>query len=104
VNIKGQSVGIPKGQLAHLIKGKGYYIEWDAANFGTYPNICDSSMRFTYGNGSQRIDGNVHWGCSPIGQWKYALNRNVPRGDACAELWAKNWRVRVARQCHYVYG
>jgi hypothetical protein len=104
VNVKGQSVGIPSGQLAHMISGKGYHINWDGANFVAAANICDPSMRFTYGNGSYRLDGNVHWGCSHVGQWKYILNWNAPRGSACAELWAKNWQVRVTRQCHYVYG
>jgi hypothetical protein len=104
VNIGGQSVGIPSGQLAHEINGSGYHIKWDGANFGAAGTICDPSMRFTYGNGSYRVDGNVHWGCSHVGQWKYTLNWNAPRGSACAELWAKNWRVQVARQCHYVHG
>jgi hypothetical protein len=104
VNVGGQSVGIPSGQLAHEINGSGYHINWDGANFASAANICDPSMRFTYGNGSYHLDGNVHWGCSRVGQWKYALNWKAPRGSACAELWAKNWRVLVARQCHYVYG
>jgi hypothetical protein len=104
VNIGGQSVGIPSGQLAHMIDGSGYHINWDGANFGSAANICDPSMRFTYGNGSYYLNGGVHWGCSRVGQWKYYLNWNAPRGEACAELWAKNWRVLVARQCHYVYG
>lgn len=104
VTISGNTIGVPAGQLAHLIEGKGLYITTDGANFASAANLCDTSMRFTYGNGSQKIDGNVHWGCSKVGQWKYALNRNMPRGDACAELWAKNWQILVARQCHYVTG
>lgn len=104
VNLGGQTIGIPSGQLAHLIQGSGTFVTTDGANFGSAANVCDSSMRFTYGNGAQRINGNVHWGCSKVGQWKYTLNRNVPRGDACAELWGKNWWVRIAQQCHYVHG
>jgi len=103
-NIAGQSVGIPAGQLTHVINGNGYHINWDAANFGSAGTLCDPSIRFTYGNGKYRVDGNVHWGCSHVGQWKYTLNWNSPRGSACAELWAKNWRVVVAKQCHYVHG
>jgi hypothetical protein len=103
VNIKGQSIGIPSGQLAHWISGKGLHITWDGANFASVANICDPSMKFTYGNGRYYINGNVHWGCSHVGQWKYTLNWNAPRGSACAELWAHDWRIRVARQCHYVY-
>jgi hypothetical protein len=104
VKIGDQSVPIPSGQLLHVIKGKGYYIEWDGANFASAANICDPSMRFTYGNGAYRLDGNVHWGCSLNGQWKYYLKWNAPRGSACAELWAKNWRILVAKQCHYIHG
>jgi len=103
-NISGQSVSIPSGQLAHTIDGSGYHINWDSANFLSAANLCDPSIRFTYGYGAYRLDGNVHWGCSHIGGWKYALNWNAPRGQACAELWSQNWRVLVARQCHYVYG
>lgn len=104
VSIGGQTVGIPSGQLVHEINGKGYRVNWDGANFASGANICDPSMKFTYGNGALYINGNVHWGCSRVGQWKYHLNRDMPRGDACAELWSKNWRVRVARQCHYIHG
>jgi len=103
VNIKGQSVPIPSGQLAHMIEGHGDHVDWDGANFVSAANLCDSSMRFTYGNGSQHFDGGLHSGCSHVGQWKYNMNREVPRGSACAELWAHNWRILVARQCHYVH-
>ena len=103
-NIGGQSVGIPAGQLTHIIRGSGYHVDWDGANFGSAGNLCDPSMRFTYGNGSQHIDGNVHWGCSHVGQWKYSIDRDMPRGDACAELWVKNWRRMITRQCHYIHG
>jgi hypothetical protein len=94
---------VPSGQLAHLIEGSGLRVNTDGANFAVAGNLCDTSMRFTYGNGARHIDGNVHWGCSAVGQWKYAINQTMPRGDACAELWMKNWRARVARQCHYVH-
>jgi hypothetical protein len=103
-NIGGQSVGIPAGQLYHYISGSGYHISWEAANFGSVGNLCDPSIRFTYGNGSYRYDGNVHWGCSHIGQWKYAFNWKAPRGSACAQLWVANWRRMITKQCHYIYG
>lgn len=102
VNIGGQSVGIPSGQLAHWISGKGLHVSWDGANFASASCIGDPSMRFTYGYGKEYINGNVHWGCSRVGQWKYTLNTNVPRGSACAELWGHDWRVLIARQCHFV--
>jgi hypothetical protein len=96
--------GVPmaKGQLTHCIRGNGRHVEWDGANFAAAGNLCDSSMKFTYGNGSESISGNVHEGCSHVGQWKYALNRDVPRGKACAELWISNWERLVAKQCHNV--
>ena len=103
-NIGGQSVGIPAGQLYHYISGSGYHISWEGANFGSVGNLCDTSVRFTYGNGSYRYDGNVHWGCSHVGQWKYAFNWNAPRGSACAQLWVANWRRMITKQCHYIYG
>jgi hypothetical protein len=102
VNVGGQTVRIPAGQLAHWISGKGLYVSWDGANFASVGNICDSSMRFTYGYGKLRLNGGMHSGCSHVGQWKYTINRNMPRGSACAELWAHDWRILVARQCHFV--
>ncbi len=103
-NVGGQTVGIPSGQLTHGINASGEYVNTEYANFVSAAHICDASMRFTYGNGADRFDGNVHWGCSNGGKWRYGLYRYVPRGSACAELWAKNWRVLIARQCHYVHG
>lgn len=104
ISVKGvsTSVPVPAGQLAHWISGDGYYVSWDAANFLSAANICDTSMRFTYGYGSQVINGGIHRGCSHVGQWKYILNRNVKGGSACAVLYADDWRILVARQCHFV--
>ncbi|HEX6480781.1 MAG TPA: hypothetical protein VF043_18230 [Ktedonobacteraceae bacterium] len=96
-------VYIPSGQLAHYISGNGLYVTWDGANFISAGNLCDVSMRFTYGNGRLYLNGGMHWGCSHVGQWKYWIKRFMPRGSACAELWEHNWRILVARQCHYVY-
>lgn len=99
------SVYIPAGQLDHTIIGSGYIINSDSATFVSVGNLCDPSVRFTYGNGSMTMNSNVHWGCSHIGLWTSSwYNWKAPRGDACAELWAKNWSIRVTRQCHYVYG
>jgi hypothetical protein len=102
VNVGGQTVRIPAGQLAHWISGNGLYVSWDGANFASVGCIGDPSMRFTYGYGRVRVNGSVHWGCSHVGQWKYWIQRNEPRGSACAELWAHDWRILVARQCHFV--
>ena len=76
-----------------------------AASFVSSGNLCDSSVRFTYGKGKIHHDGNVHKGCSHVGQWTHDYhNWKAPRGKACAELWIENWTRRVARQCHYIYG
>lgn len=99
-----EGVYIPGGQLFHRIEGKGRHVDVDGANFGAGGNLCDSSVRFTYGNGARHVDGNVHKGCSHVGQWKYRMNLNVPGGQACAELWTQNWRKMVTKQCHYVHG
>lgn len=104
VNISGQSVGIPSGQLTHLITGSGYHIDTDGANYAAAATLCDASIRFTYGNGAYVLNSDVNWGCSRGGQWKYKLNWTSPRGDACAELWIKNWKYKVATQCHYIEG
>jgi hypothetical protein len=95
-------VSIPSGQLAHWISGNGLWVEWDGANFASAGCLGDPSMRFTYGYGKVHIDGSVHWGCSHVGQWKYTIRRFMPRGTACAELWEHNYRILVARQCHFV--
>lgn len=103
-NVGGQNVLIPSGQLGHEILGSGYYVSRDRGEFISGPVMCDPSMRFTYGNGSLSYRRSVHWGCSRNGRWDFYPARNMPRGSACAELWAKNWRVLVARQCHYIHG
>jgi hypothetical protein len=103
-NVANQTIRIPSGQLYHAINGSGYHINWQGANFGSVANICEPSVKFTYGYGSYYLNGNVHSGCSKVGQWKYNLNWNAPGGDACAELWAKQWRVLITRQCHYIHG
>lgn len=97
-----KDIPIAKGQLYHYISGKGQHISWEAANFGSVGNLCDTSVKFTWGYGAQSYAGNIHTGCSHVGQWKYSFNRNVPRGSACAELWMHGWRKMVARQCHFV--
>lgn len=105
VTIEGQSIRIPAGQLYHYISGSGLRVSWDGANYGSIAPLCDTSVRFTYGYGAYVLRGNVHWGCSMGNQWKYTLHGwRAPRGAACAELWAQDWRVRVARQCHYITG
>lgn len=100
--VEGIPIPVPKGQLFHGIQGKGSHIDVQGANYLSASNLCDASVRFTYGNNKQHVDSSVQSGCSLKGSWKYKMNFNVPRGSACAELWSKNWKLRVARQCHYV--
>jgi hypothetical protein len=102
-------IQIPGGQLTHIINGKGLHVNWDGANFVSGGNLCDSSMKFTYGGGKLQWTGspahsNVHRGCSHVGQWKYWWNGwKAPRGKACAELWSENWKHYVTKQCHYIH-
>ena len=94
---------IPSGALEHEISGFGLYVNWDGADFVSAGNLCDSSIRFSYGYHKEWINGNVHRGCSHGGVWKYSLKRNVPRGTACAALYIYDWRHFVTEQCHFVY-
>ena len=94
---------IPGGQLTYWISGSGLFIAWDGANFASVGNLCDSSIEFTYGYGSWYLKSSVHSGCSHVGQWKYTLNWQAPRGSACARLYVDDWRHYVTQQCHFVY-
>jgi hypothetical protein len=102
VNLSGQSIRIPQGQLTHVIDGNNYYVSWDSASFLAAGNLCNTSVRFTYGNGAQHIDGRIYQGCHAAEGWKYILNRKMPGGSACVELYAQNWRVRLTTQCHNI--
>lgn len=101
-NIFGQTVKVPSGQLAHWISGKNLYVSWDAANFLAAGNLCDSSIRFSYGYHTRWFNSSVRWGCTHVGTWKYYLYRFVPRGSACAALYIYDWRHYVTEQCHFV--
>jgi hypothetical protein len=97
-----KGVTIPSGQLYHYISGSGLRINWEAANFASAGNLCDSAVKFTYGYGSQYFWSNTSYGCTRAHQWKYTLNRTVPRGKACAELWVYGGRKYLTKQCHFV--
>ncbi len=101
-NIFGQTVRVPSGELYHEISGRGQHVSWDGAGFIAVGNLCDSSIRFSYGYHTQSFNSSVHWGCSHVGVWKYTLNRNVRRGTACAALWIYDWRRYITEQCHFV--
>lgn len=95
-------ITIPGGQLTHVINGSGNHVRWHGANFAAVGNLCDSSVKFTYGNRSYALYSRIRYGCSRFGQWKYYRNRRVATGSACAELWAHRWRKFITQQCHYV--
>jgi hypothetical protein len=95
-------VRVPGGQLTHEISGNGLYVTWDAADYMSVGNLCEPSIRFTYGYGKVHIDGGVHPGCSHAGVWKYWMKRRMPQGTACAQLWIEGWRRMVTQQCHFV--
>ena len=100
-------IWIPKGQLFHAIEGAGLHIDRQGGDYLAVGNLCDTSVRFTYGgkNGkwTHYYDSEVRRGCSPAQVWKYNMNYNAPPGDSCMELWVKNWAKMVVRQCHYVH-
>ncbi len=93
---------IPSGQLFHGIEGNGRFITADGANYITGGALCDTAVRFTYGYGKQWVWSHTRWGCSPVRAWKYAMNRTVPYGHACAELYANNRHRYITKQCHLV--
>jgi len=93
---------LPAGQLFHAIEGAGDHIRVQGGNYLAGGQLCDTGLKFTYGNGSTSSRSHVRRGCSRAQQWKYTMNKRVPVGKACAELWAENWRQHVATQCHRV--
>jgi hypothetical protein len=108
---KGLAIPIPKGQLVHIINASQDYVMWDGADFASAAPLCETMMVFTYGNGTKTITGDLHKGCSLGGVWKYALNKKMPEGKACAELWvnatyganvAKGAKM-VTKQCHTIH-
>jgi hypothetical protein len=107
----GVSLPIPKGEMAHSINASRDYVMWDAASFVAAGHLCETRMVFTYGNGTMKIPGHLHEGCSLGGAWKYALNKKMPIGQACAELWVNatygadvtKGAKMVAKQCHSIH-
>jgi len=97
-----KDIPIPKGQLVHAIEGDGRHIDRQGANYISYGNLCDTSLKFTYGYGSHFWKTPIKRGCRPVRAWKYKFDWTVPRGKACAELWMDGWRRKVTKQCHFV--
>jgi hypothetical protein len=99
----GITIRVPAGQLSHTLLGSGTWVSADRATAASVAPLCDPSIVFTYGNGAMTINGGTIYGCSPGGTFTGAVNRAVPRGNACATLYVKRGTVRVAQQCHYVH-
>ena len=97
-----KGINWPEGVLYHRIVGQGYHVYTDQGSFASVGNLCDAGFVFTYGNGAHRSRSAILSGCTHAGNWEYTPNKDMPRGDACVELWIKNWSRLVARQCHYI--
>src|SRR5215831_10010543 len=73
VNVRGQSIGIPSGQLAHEVSGSGTYINYEWAHITTLPGFCnwrvDYVYRTVYNRVYRRIRTATHYRCD---MWAYA--------------------------------
>ena len=106
VNIGGQNVGIPSGQLAHKVDGSGTRISSEWAHITTHPGFCNWRVDYVYREAEhnteyRRIRTATQYGCDT---WAYAPTvypGTVRRGTACAELYRSG--AYVTRQCHSVF-
>jgi hypothetical protein len=105
VNIGGQNVGIPSGQLAHDITGSGTYIRQEWAHITTKPGFCNWRVDYVYRDVNnreyRRIRTPTQLGCDT---WAYAPTvypGAVRSGTACAQLYRSG--VYVTRQCHSIF-
>jgi hypothetical protein len=96
-------ISIPAGVMEHFIIGEGYRIDAHRVYYVSGGHICDPSIQYTYGYGARKTRSAIARGC-----WRnkaFIFNPGgaiVPRGNSCAELWANEWRVLVAKQCHFI--
>ncbi len=106
VNVDGQSIGIPSGQLAHKVDGSGTTITSEWAHIPTRPGFCNWRADYVYREGEhntgyRRIRPATKYGCDT---WAYAPTVNpgaVRRGTACAELFRSG--AYITRQCHSIF-
>src|SRR5262245_12744399 len=91
VDVKGQNIGIPSGQLAHEVNGSGTYINNEWAHITTTPGFCnwrvDYVYRTVFNRVYRRIRTTTQYGCDT---WAYAPTVHpgrVRRGTACAQLY-----------------
>jgi len=106
VNVGGQNIGIPSGQLAHKVNGSGARIDSEWAHITTTPGFCNWRVDYVYRDAEnnreyRRIRTATQYGCDT---WAYAPSvypGNVRRGTACAQLYRSG--AYVTRQCHSVF-
>ena len=105
VNLGGQNIGIPSGQLAHKVNGSGTYINSEWAHITTGPGFCNWRVDYVYrdvwNNEYRRIQTATQYGCDT---WAYAPTvypGRVRAGKACAHLYRSG--AYVTRQCHSIF-
>jgi len=106
VNVGGQNIGIPSGQLAHKVNGSGARIDSEWAHITTTPGFCNWRVDYVYRDAEnnreyRRIRTATQYGCDT---WAYAPSvypGNVRRGTACAQLYRSG--AYVTRQCHSIF-
>jgi hypothetical protein len=105
VNIGGQSIGIPSGQLAQNINGSGTYIRSQWAHITTTPGFCnwrvDYVYRTVYNREYRRIRTATQYGCDMRAYAPTVYPGRVRPGTACAHLYRSG--VYVTRQCHSIF-
>jgi hypothetical protein len=105
VNILGQTVKIPTGQLAHQVSGSGTYINSEWAHITTGPGFCNWRVDYVYSDVYntvyRRIGTATQYGCDT---WAYAPTvypGRVRAGKACAHLYRSG--AYVTKQCHSIF-
>ena len=105
VNIGGQSVGIPSGQLAQNISGSGTTIRSQWAHITTTPGFCNWRVDYVYktvfNREYRRIRTATQYGCDTRAYAPTVYPGRVQRGTACAHLYRSG--VYVTRQCHSIF-
>lgn len=105
VNVGGQAIGIPSGQLAHKVNGSGTYINSEWAHITTKPGFCNWRVDYVYtdvyNRTYRRISTATQYGCDT---WAYAPTvypGRVRAGTACAHLYRSG--AYVTKQCHSIF-
>ncbi|MBW3609332.1 MAG: hypothetical protein KY463_13490 [Actinobacteria bacterium] len=105
INIGGQTIGVPSGQLTHVIVGSGTYISRERAHILTKPGFCNWRVDFVYKNVHnrvyRRIGTRTKYGCDTQRWAPTVYPGRVRRGTACAQLYRSG--VFVVKQCHSIF-